>query len=38
MFGEHMPSATLVTFVFIWIGLFIYTIDGWLAMKRRAER
>jgi chloramphenicol-sensitive protein RarD len=38
MFGEHMPSATLVTFVFIWVGLIIYTIDGWLAMKRRAER
>jgi chloramphenicol-sensitive protein RarD len=38
MFGEHMPSATLVTFVFIWIGLIIYTIDGWLAIKRRAER
>ncbi|WP_460046619.1 EamA family transporter RarD [Pseudomonas sp. S2_H01] len=38
MFGEHMPSATLVTFLFIWAGLIIYTVDGWLAMKRRAQR
>jgi chloramphenicol-sensitive protein RarD len=38
MFGEHMPSATLVTFLFIWVGLIIYTVDGWLAMKRRAQR
>ena len=37
-FGEHMPSATLVTFLFIWAGLIIYTVDGWLAMKRRAQR
>ncbi len=38
VFGEHMPSATLVTFLFIWAGLIIYTVDGWLAMKRRAQR
>jgi chloramphenicol-sensitive protein RarD len=38
MFGEHLPSATLVTFAFIWAGLVIYSVDGFLASRRRATR
>ena len=38
MFGEHMPSATVVTFCFIWAGLIIYSADAWMSLRRRAER
>lgn len=37
VFGEHMPSATLVTFCFIWAGLIVYSADAWNATRRRVD-
>lgn len=38
IFGEHMPSTTVVTFCFIWAGLIIYSIDAWVAIRRSGAR
>lgn len=38
IFGEHMPSATAVTFCFIWLGLIIYSADAWITTRRRGAR
>jgi chloramphenicol-sensitive protein RarD len=36
LYGEHLPSSTLLTFAFIWLGLVIYSIDAWVNLRRRA--
>lgn len=35
LYGEHLPSSTLLTFAFIWLGLVIYSIDAWVNLRRR---
>ncbi|MBX8537265.1 EamA family transporter RarD [Pseudomonas cichorii] len=35
LYGEHLNTSTIVTFVFIWAGLAIYSIDAWLSLRRR---
>jgi chloramphenicol-sensitive protein RarD len=35
VYGEHMASSTVVTFVFIWTGLVIYSIDAWMSLRKR---
>lgn len=37
LYDEHMPSATLVTFAFIWSGLIIYSVDAWRSLRKRAQ-
>ncbi|CAD5106591.1 EamA family transporter RarD [Zestomonas carbonaria] len=34
LFGEPLQSSTLLAFVFIWIGLAIYSVDAWLTLRR----
>jgi len=34
LFDEPLASGKLLSFVFIWIGLFIYTLDAWKALKK----
>jgi len=36
LFGEHLSSSTLVTFIFIWAGLAVYSVDAWLSLRRRS--
>ncbi|MDO7927189.1 EamA family transporter RarD [Pseudomonas sp. KFB-139] len=36
LYGEHLNTSTIITFVCIWIGLAIYSIDAWLNLRRRA--
>ncbi|MDR0277904.1 MAG: EamA family transporter RarD [Paucimonas sp.] len=36
LFGEHLSSATLVAFMFIWAGLALYSVDAWLSLRKRA--
>ncbi|RMQ42923.1 RarD protein [Pseudomonas cichorii] len=36
LYGEHLSTSTIVTFVFIWAGLAIYSIDAWLRLRRRS--
>ncbi|MEN1833207.1 EamA family transporter RarD [Pseudomonas lijiangensis] len=35
LYGEHLNTSTIVTFVFIWAGLAIYSVDAWLRLRRR---
>ncbi|MDR9750657.1 EamA family transporter RarD [Pseudomonas sp. SZMC_28357] len=35
VFDEHLAPSTLVTFAFIWSGLFIYSVDAWMSLRRR---
>ncbi|MBX8521530.1 EamA family transporter RarD [Pseudomonas cichorii] len=35
LYGEHLNTSTIVTFVFIWAGLAIYSVDAWLSLRRR---
>lgn len=35
VFDEHLAPSTLVTFGFIWAGLTIYSVDAWMAARRR---
>lgn len=35
MFHEQLDSTRLLTFLFIWAGLIIYSLDIWLAMRKR---
>ncbi|GFM87364.1 membrane protein [Pseudomonas cichorii] len=35
LYGEHLNTSTIITFVCIWIGLAIYSIDAWLNLRRR---
>lgn len=36
VFGEHLSTATLTTFAFIWAGLAIYSVDIWLKSRKKA--
>ncbi|WP_449430177.1 EamA family transporter RarD [Pseudomonas putida] len=36
LFDEHLSSSSLVAFVFIWLGLAIYSVDAWLNLRKRA--
>lgn len=36
VFGEQLSSATLAAFAFIWAGLALYSVDVWIALRRRA--
>ncbi|MDH0747383.1 EamA family transporter RarD [Pseudomonas sp. GD03842] len=38
VFGEQLPSTTVVTFCFIWAGLIVYSADALMATRRRAQR
>ncbi len=33
VFGESLAPATLMTFVFIWVGLVIYSVDAWKQLR-----
>ncbi|MGC5699616.1 EamA family transporter RarD [Pseudomonas sp. NFXW11] len=35
LFGEQLSSSTLVAFMFIWVGLAVYSVDAWLSLRRR---
>jgi chloramphenicol-sensitive protein RarD len=35
LFGEHLSSATLMAFIFIWAGLAVYSVDAVISMRRR---
>jgi chloramphenicol-sensitive protein RarD len=37
VYGEHMAPSTQITFVFIWIGLAVYSVDAWISLRRRPE-
>ena len=37
LFGETLESSKLLSFVFIWAALFIYSLDIWLGMRRRGQ-
>lgn len=37
LYDEQLPSATLVTFAFIWSGLIIYSFDAWRSLRKRAQ-
>lgn len=36
LFGEHLEPSRLLTFVFIWAGLAVYSLDAWLSARRRS--
>lgn len=35
VYGEHLGPATWVTFIFIWAGLAVYSVDIWLNLRNR---
>ncbi|MCV4284215.1 EamA family transporter RarD [Pseudomonas capsici] len=35
LYGEHLNTSTIITFVCIWAGLAIYSVDAWLSLRRR---
>ncbi|MBX8486001.1 EamA family transporter RarD [Pseudomonas cichorii] len=35
LYGEHLNTSTIITFVCIWVGLAIYSIDAWFNLRRR---
>ncbi|MBX8532246.1 EamA family transporter RarD [Pseudomonas cichorii] len=35
LYGEHLNISTIITFVCIWAGLAIYSVDAWLSLRRR---
>ncbi|MEK1905363.1 MAG: EamA family transporter RarD [Pseudomonas sp.] len=37
LFGEHFAPATLASFVCIWAGLLVYSVDIWLNLRRRGQ-
>jgi len=36
VFGEQLPSTTLLAFAFIWTGLAVYSVDIWLRSRRNS--
>ncbi|MES2819560.1 MAG: EamA family transporter RarD [Pseudomonadota bacterium] len=36
LFDEHLAPGTLMTFVLIWIGLALYSVDAWFNLRRAA--
>lgn len=36
VFGEHFDPSKLLSFVFIWAGLAVYSLDVWLTLRRRS--
>jgi chloramphenicol-sensitive protein RarD len=36
VFDEHLAPATLVTFIFIWAGLAVYSVDIWWNRRKRS--
>ena len=37
LFDEHFSPSTLLAFAFIWAGLFVYSLDIWLNLRKRSS-
>lgn len=35
VFGEHFDPAKIISFLFIWAGLAVYSVDTWLTLRKR---
>ncbi|OEC34623.1 chloramphenicol-sensitive protein RarD [Pseudomonas cuatrocienegasensis] len=35
VFDEHLDPARLLSFIFIWAGLALYSVDAWITLRRR---
>jgi len=35
MFDEHLDPAKLTSFLFIWVGLAVYSVDAWRTLRKR---
>ncbi|MBU1491890.1 MAG: EamA family transporter RarD [Gammaproteobacteria bacterium] len=36
VFDEHLDPARLLSFIFIWAGLALYSVDAWMTLRRRS--
>ena len=37
IFDEHFSPSTLLAFACIWAGLFVYSLDIWLSLRKRSN-
>ena len=38
VYGEHFDPAKLISFLLIWAGLAVYSVDTWLTLRKRPAR